>query len=143
MKKSENTKSLVNVALVLDTIKLDSEKFEVIRCYDNEEFLTVKKERKEYANIREVITKRSVVKLWGHKQFVTVEASKMLRKKVDFINVDKKMYIEKEKDKNNNYICKTVKEATALTNDFTSQVAKMIEATTTVEVKKEVEEVAK
>lgn len=138
MKKTENTKTqnttnnavLTDVNAVLEALTLDTKKFEVIRCYDNEEFNEVQTIRKSYANIRETDTKRSVIKLWGHKTFVTVEASKMLRKK-EQINIDKKIYKEKTLDKNNNYVCDSVKDATALTKDFLQQVEKMNTATAT------------
>jgi len=146
-KKEENkkaTNNIIEVVNTLSTLTIDNKKFEVIRCYDNEEFLEVKKERKEYANIREVISKRSVIKLWGHKNFITCECSKMLRKKEEYIDTSKKMYTEKEKDKNNNYKCNTIKEATTLCNDFLKQVSVMIDKTTsTATEKKEKVEKAK
>jgi len=121
----------LDVANVLKSLKYDTTRFEVIRVYDNEEFLDVKKEdRKAYANIRETDTKRSVIKLWGHKEFVTVQCSKMLCKK-EQINVEKKVYTEKERDKNNNYICNTTATAIALANDFLKQVDSMLIATAT------------
>lgn len=129
-KKATATTTL-DVANVLKNLKYDTTRFEIIRVYDNEEFLAVKKaDRKSYANIRETGTKRSVIKLWGHKDFVTVECSKMLRKK-EQINVEKKVYTEKEKDTNNNYKCATTATATVLANDFLKQVDSMLTATAT------------
>lgn len=133
---SKEVKRMNDVASVLENIKLDAEKFEVIRKFDNEEFDELSKERRAYANIREVISKRSVVKLWGHNEFVTVECSKMLRKK-EQINVDKKVYTEKALDKNHNYMCDTEKKAIALAQDFINQVDKMLTESVTVTEKKE------
>lgn len=128
---TENKKATeITVSAVLESITFDSSKFEVIRVFDVEEFNENTKERKNYANIREVISKRSVIKLWGHKDYVTVECSKMLRKK-EQINADKKLYTSKTLDKNNNYICNTLKDATMLADDFLKQVDKMLSSAET------------
>lgn len=128
-KKATENKATVTVSAVLENLNLN-DKFEIIRVYDVEEFNENTKERKNYANIREVISKRSIIKLWGHKDFITVECSKMLRKK-EQINVTKKSYISKQLDKNNNYICNTLKDAIELSNDFLKQVDKMLSSAET------------
>lgn len=127
---SKSVESKITVSAVLESLNFDSSKFEVIRVFDIEEFNENTKERKNYANIREVISKRSVVKLWGHKDYVTVECSKMLRKK-EQINVAKKLYTEKTLDKNTNYVCSTLKDACAVASDFLKQVDKMLSSTET------------
>lgn len=113
--KTNKTNDLLDVTKLLNSIKFDANKYETLRCFDNEEFSVVKVERKSYALIRNKTDKRAVIKLWGHKDFVACECSKMLRKRVD---VSSDIYTSKEVDKNNNYKCKTLKDAIALCNDF-------------------------
>ena len=130
-KKTEKTiNNFLDVTNTLNALQYDAKRFEVIRKYDNEEFNENTKERTAYANIRETDTKRSILKLWGHKTYTTVECSKMLRKR-EQINVDKKIYTEKKIDKNNNYICESEKDIIALANDFLTQVDKMLSTTVT------------
>ena len=136
MKKTENTKTTVatetkattneflTVSNVFNALTVNADKFEIIQKYDKDEFNVNEKDKASYANIRETDTKRSVIKLWGHKTYVTVECSKMLRKK-ELINVDKKLYTDKKQDKNSNYICDSIKDAIALSKDFLAQVEKM------------------
>ena len=126
MKKEQTTNNnLTDVSVVLKKVKFNTEKFTVIRKFDNEEFNDNTKERKSYANIRSNIDNRSIVKLWGHKDTIAVECSKMLRKREN-IDVTTNIYTEKATDKNNNYICHTVDEAIAITNDFIKQVEKSV-----------------
>lgn len=113
------TNDLLDVTKLLNSIKFDSNKYETLRCFDNEEFSVVKVERKSYALIRNKTDKRAIIKLWGHKNFVTCECSKMLRKRVD---ITSELYTSKQVDKNNNYMCTTLKDAIALCNDFIKQV---------------------
>lgn len=120
--KKEN---LRDVTELLNSLEIDTTRYYAIRCYDNEEFNTVETYRKEYACIKEKLTQRVVIKLWGHKDSVACECSKTLRKK-EQINVDKKLYTSKELDTNNNYVCKTLKDATALCKDFITQVDKYL-----------------
>lgn len=136
------TQSLTDVSVVLNKLNIDNKKYYVVRCYDVEEFSEVEVIRKSYACIKERISNRVIVKLWGHKDFVTCECSKMLRKKEE-IDVTKKLYTEKELDKNNNYKCYTVATATALTNDFLSQVDKYLCKLATATEKKEAKKEAK
>jgi len=140
MKKTNNetktttatkTNNFRDVTELLNSLNIDTTKYYSIRCFDNEEFNITETYRKEYACIKEKISDRVIIKLWGHKDFVTCECSKMLRKK-EQINVEKKLYTNKELDKNNNYICKSLKDATALCNDFITQVDKYLSKDTTV-----------
>ena len=129
------TKATLNdVSVVLDKLTIKKE-YQVLRVFDNEEFNDNVKERKSYACIKDE-SKRAIVKLWGHTQFVTVECSKTLRKKVD---VSKSMYTSKTLDKNNNYVCDNVKDAISLANDFIKQVD-ALNKSTTVNTKKAVKE---
>lgn len=130
-KTTTKTNNLRDVTELLNSLEIDTNKYYSIRCYDNEEFNTVETYRKEYACIKEKLTQRVVIKLWGHKDFVACECSKMLRKK-EQINVEKKLYTSKELDENNNYICKSLKDATALCKDFIAQVDKYLYKETTV-----------
>lgn len=131
---TKTTNNFRDVTELLNSLEIDTNKYYSIRCYDNEEFNTVETYRKEYACIKEKLTQRVIIKLWGHKDFVTCECSKMLRKK-EQINVEKKLYTSKELDKNNNYICKTTKDATTLCKDFISQVDKYLYKETTTATK--------
>lgn len=143
MKNTENKKSVAtkttttktnnfrDVTELLNSLEIDTTKYYSIRCFDNEEFSTVDVYRKEYACIKEKLTQRVIIKLWGHKDFVACECSKMLRKK-EQINVEKKLYTSKELTKNNNYICKTQKDATTLCKDFIAQVDKYLYKETTI-----------
>lgn len=128
------TNNFRDVTELLNSLEIDTTKYYSIRCFDNEEFNTVETYRKEYACIKEKLTQRVIIKLWGHKDFVTCECSKMLRKK-EQINVDKKIYTTKELDKNHNYICKSLKDATTLCKDFISQVDKYLYKDTTTATK--------
>ena len=138
----------INVANVLEALTLDDSIYTVLRCYDNEVVNTADMsedeialntvERKAYANIRENDTNRSVIKLWGHKQFVAVEISKTLRKRSEY-DVMKKVYTDKKLDKNNNYICDSVSDAVALCKDFLKQCEKVQSASTTTVSKKKVD----
>ena len=128
------TNDLLDVTKLLNSIKFDANKYETLRCFDNEEFSVVKVERKSYALIRNKTDKRAVIKLWGHKDFVTCECSKMLRKRVD---VSSDIYTSKEVDKNNNYKCKTLKDAIALCNDFIKLVDAQDNKVTVTEKKQE------
>lgn len=117
--------SMLDVTNIVNALELDTNKYYIIRCYDIEEFSAVDVYRKEYACIKEKISQRVIIKYWGHKDYVAVECSKMLRKK-EQINVNKKLYTDKELTKNNNYICKTTKDAVALSKDFITQVDKYL-----------------
>lgn len=129
------TVSMSDISEVLKALKFDPKRFEVIRVYDNEEFLDPKKDdRKAYANIRETDTKRSVLKLWGHKSHIAVEASKSLRKR-EAIDVSKKCY-KTDMDRNNNYICTTAASAITLSNDFLKQVDGLLAQSATATEKK-------
>lgn len=127
-KKTDSNNSFLDVTTLLDSIKFDTNKYEILRCYDCEEFSATAVYRKSYALIRNKTDKRAVIKLWGHRDFVACECSKMLRKRVD---VSSTLYTSKSLDKNNNYICKSLKDATALCNDFIKQVDAQKDATTT------------
>lgn len=145
MKNTENKKSvatktttatkkvnnLLDVTELINSLNINTDKYYVIRCFDNEEFSVKKVERKSYACIKEKISDRVILKAWGHKDFVACECSKTLRKK-EQINVDKKLYTDKELDTNNNYKCTTLKDATALCKDFIAQVDKYLSKDTTV-----------
>lgn len=125
---SKKTNSFLDVTALLDSIKIDASKYEILRCYDCEEFSATAVYRKSYALIRNKTDKRAVIKLWGHRDFVACECSKMLRKRID---VSSTLYTSKTLDKNNNYICKSLTDATALCNDFIKQVDAQKDATTT------------
>ena len=129
MKKTENKNTvavnMTDVNEVLKKMKYNTDKFEVIRKFDNEEFNENTTERKSYANIRSKVDNRSIVKLWGHKNNVTVECSKMLRKREE-VKVDTELYTSKALDKNNNYICSTVSDAVAVAVDFITQIDKQL-----------------
>jgi len=126
-KKTDNN-SFLDVTTLLESIKFDANKYEILRCYDCEEFSATAVYRKSYALIRNKTDKRAVIKLWGHRDFVACECSKMLRKRID---VSSALYTSKSLDKNNNYICKSLKDATALCNDFIKQVDAQKDATAT------------
>ena len=119
--KNEAKANMLDVSIILKGLKYDEAKYEAINFYDVDEFTEPRKERKAYRNIRSRVDNRSIVKLWGHKDFVAVECSKMLRKREN-IDVAKGIYQAKDTDKNNNYICRTYTEAIELANDFITQV---------------------